>query len=339
MTKDFDLLAQLAAFGRANGIPLTEPDIADRFAADAAVRLRAAVGDRNLVYGMRTERLFEALVITLGKYRLLKSEDNGRVHCSDGLRAPDFRVVLQDGKQWLVEVKNVHREDPLDQVHTMEPGYLASLQGYAQAVGVPLFVAHFWSTWGLWTLVEADRFTTEGGGLRIEMADALPHSRLGDLGDVSIGLSGPLELIAELAPGAEVAGPAASPSRVNIRRDGISLTDPRDRKLATILLQYGDWALEGPIEEECEKGTKFVHFRAAPEEPSDNGFDGIGFASRIFSRFYRAETSAGDQVTQLHGEPQPEWFQPLAEWDFSASKLDLRIFRYRARGDDPIRKD
>ena len=106
------------------------------------------------------------------------------------------------------------------------------------------------------------------------------------------------------------------------------------RILAMILLQFGEWPLSGPIEEHLENGVRLVHFTAAPEEPSSQGFDGIGFASRIFSRFYREDTSDGDQVTQLNGEPRPEWFKPLADWDFKASKLDLRIFRVQARMDD-----
>jgi hypothetical protein len=47
---------------------------------------------------------------------------------------------------------------------------------------------------------------------------------------------------------------------------------------------------------------------AAPEEPSDQGFDGIGWASRIFTRYFATRTVDGDQVIQLNGAPVPEWF-------------------------------
>lgn len=340
MGKDFDLLAQLAAFARTKGISLTEPDIAEQFAADIAPRLRAAVQDRNLVYGMRTERLFEAMVISLGKFRLFKREDNGAVHGAEGFRAPDFRVVMENGKQWLIEVKNVHRDNPFDQVHEMEPDYFASLRRYCDAVGVPLLVAHFWSRWGMWTLVEAERFVTGSGGLKIEMAPAFPYSRLGDLGDVSINLPGPLQFTARFEP-TKTGDAVAAKGRPTaaLYRDGQLLTDPRDQNLAMVLLQYGEWPLNGPMEETAEDGARLVHFLAEPEEPSDQGFDGIGLASRIFSRFYRADTSAGDQVTQLHGEARPEWFKPLSEWDFKASKLALRIGRIQARVDDLAPED
>ncbi|MBY3060362.1 hypothetical protein HF263_30615 [Rhizobium leguminosarum] len=331
MGKDIDLLAQLAAFARANDIPLTDPNIADRFAADMTPRLRAAIKDRNLVYGMRTERLFEAMVVSLGKFRLFKIEDNGVVHGGEQFRAPDFRVVTDAGQQWLIEVKNVHRVDPFDQFDDQASAYMASLRRYSDAVGVPLLLAHFWSRWGMWTLVEVDRFLTEEGGLKVEMAKAFAYSRLGDLGDVAINLPGPLEFTVRFEP---TSGEADQRPTAALYRAGQLLTDARDQNLAMILLQFGQWPLTGPVETRSDDGARLVRFTAEPEEPSDQGFDGIGLASRIFSRFYREDTSAGDQVTQLNGEARPDWFRPLAQWDFTRSKLGLRIFRIQARMHD-----
>src|SRR3546814_17485534 len=57
-----------------------------------------------------------------------------------------------------------------------------------------------------------------------------------------------------------------------------------------------------------------IELLATPEEVSESGIDRIGSASRIFSRYYRSETSTGTEVTQLLGEARPEWFQPLAKW-------------------------
>lgn len=334
MGKDFDLLAQLGAFARANDIPLTDPNIMDRFAADIGPRLQAAIRDRNLVYGMRTERLFEAMVVSLGKFRLFKCEDNGVVHSSQGFRAPDFRVVMENGEQWLIEVKNVHRTDPSDQVDEQQPAYLATLRRYNEAVGVPLLIAHFWSRWGLWTLVEVDRFLTAEGGLKVEMTKAMQYSRLCDLGDISINLPGPLQFTIRFERAAMDAMTGQSRPKAALYCDGQLLTDACDQKLAMILLQFGDWPLTGPIEEYSEDGAKLVHFKVEPEESSGQGFDYIGSASRIFSRFYRADTSAGDKVIQLNGEPRPEWFKPLAEWNFKTSKLGLRIFHIQPRMDD-----
>ncbi len=128
-------------------------------------------------------------------------------------------------------------------------------------------------------------------------------------------------------------GPAARPRGVDVHphkgfetvtivySGEVELTDLRDRKLAEVLLFYGEWSVEGPLA--ITEGGEFagVEFVAMPEEPSDQGWDGIGWASRIFSRYYAAQTIDGDQVIQLHGEAAPEWFAPLSDWDFKNSGL------------------
>lgn len=58
--------------------------------------------------------------------------------------------------------------------------------------------------------------------------------------------------------------------------------------------------------------------------------DGTGWASRIFSRYYAAQTVDADQVIQFHGETAPDWFAPLSDWDFKNSELPLLLGRVQA---------
>ena len=100
----FDLLELAAAFPQRHGVGLNDPALVERFLADATPRLKAALADPAPLHGARAERMFEATVLSLGRFRLLKTEDIGRVHAATTYRAPDFRVVLDDGDQWLAEV-------------------------------------------------------------------------------------------------------------------------------------------------------------------------------------------------------------------------------------------
>jgi hypothetical protein len=96
-------------------------------------------------------------------------------------------------------------------------------------------------------------------------------------------------------------------------RGKVEPTDPRDRKPAEVLLFYCEWSTEGPLAvTDCGEfaGVEFV---ASREEPSDQGWDGIGSASPIFSQYYAPQTDHGEQVIQLHGEAAPEWFAPLSD--------------------------
>lgn len=331
-TKAFDLLASVAAFARDHDIALNDPSLVERFIADATPRLKEALADPALIHGSRTERLFEATILSLGHFKLLKSEDVGRVHAAVTCRAPDFRVVLDDGVQWLVEVKNVRSKEPFKQETRMSAAYLASLKTYAEMVGTPLKLAIFWSLWNIWTVISPDRFLTANGGLRVTMKDAVLANESERLGEVIIMTKAPLRVVlgaaADMPRSLSAQGLASFIiGSAALYSGAVELTDPRDRKLAEVLLFYGEWSVEGPFAIVNNGEFAGVEFVAKPEEPSDQGWDGIGWASRIFSSFYAAQTIDGDQVIQLHGEAAPDWFAPLSNWDFKNSKLPLLLMR------------
>ncbi|PZU66721.1 hypothetical protein [Sphingobium sp.] len=336
--KPFDLLASLAAFAQREEIALNDPTLIDRFMTDARPRLETALSDATLIHGSRTERLFEATVLTLGRYRMLKTEDIGRVHSPAKARAPDFRVVLDDAEQWLVEVKNVRSSKPFKQCSTMSAAYLRSLQTYADMVCAPLKLAIFWSLWNIWTIVSPERFRRPDGGLRVTMQDAVMANEFGRLGEVIIMTRPPLRLVldADRKMPRKLSPEGMAEFMIDAARmysGDTELTDPRDRRLAQILFLFGDWTVADPIARMDGGEIGGVEFVAQPEEPSDQGFDGIGWASRIFSRYYAAQTVDGDQVIQLHGEAVPEWFAPLGNWDFKNSRLPLWLGHVEPNGE------
>lgn len=213
----------------------------------------------------------------------------------------------------------------------MSAAYLASLQAYADAVGASLRLAFYWSRWNLWTVIAPDSFRQPDGGLRITMMEAVKANELGRLGDVSICTKPPLRLVLDAATDKPRKLSAEGLAEfiigsARVYSGDIELTDPRDRRLAEILFLYGEWRAEGPMAIMGDDGIEGVEFVAAPEEPSDQGFDGIGWASRIFTRYFATRTVDGDQVIQLNGAPVPEWFAPLATWDFKRSQLPLWLF-------------
>lgn len=340
MTKAFDLLAATASFAHERGIALNEPSLVDQFLTDATRRLKAALQDTPLIHGTRTENLFEAMVVSLGSYRLFKTEDVGRVHASAKCRAPDFRVVLDDGEQWLIEVKNVRCEDPKRQRTRLSAAYIASLENYAALTDAPLRLAIYWSRWNLWSLVAPDRFRTADGGMAVTMEQAMMACDLGRLGDASIGTVAPLRLILEAAPDKpSVLGRDGlaefTIGSVRIFSDQTELRDARDRKLAMVLFEFGEWPISEPspvMEGGALSGVEFV---AAPEEPNEDDPQSVGRASRIFSRYFATRTLDGDQVVQLKGDAVPEWFAPLAAWDFAGSRLPLWLFRLQPSQPSP----
>jgi hypothetical protein len=163
------------------------------------------------------------------------------------------------------------------------------------------------------------------------MQQAVMASEFSRLGEMSIATKPPLRLVL----GADTDKPRSLTSdelaeftigSAQIYSGDVELIDPKDIQLAKIFFMYGEWPAEGPyaIMEGAEiTGAQYV---AAPVEPSDQGFDGIGWASQIFSRYFADRTFEGEQIIQLSGEPAPGWFAPLADWDFKHSRLPPWLF-------------
>lgn len=51
---------------------------------------------------------------------------------------PDYSVILDDGDQWLVEVKNVREDDPTRQVAHLSATCLASLNAHCDLMRAPV---------------------------------------------------------------------------------------------------------------------------------------------------------------------------------------------------------
>lgn len=156
-------------------------------------------------------------------------------------------------------------------------------------------------------------------------------NEFGRLGDVSICTRPPLRLVL----GAAIDKPRTLSAEglaefiigsAKVYSGNVELADPRDRRLAEILFLYGEWPVDGPFAIMGDDGITGAEFVANPEQLSDQGFDGIGWASRIFTRYFATRTVDGDQVIQLNGRAVPEWFAPLAAWDFESSQLPLWLF-------------
>lgn len=326
-----DLIALVARYAHAKRIPLNAPDLLDRFLADARTELGDALANPILLHGLRAESLFEATVLSLGSYRLFKTEDIGRVHADAQYRAPDFRILLEDGEQWLVEVKNVWRKDPTDQSIVLKPDYYESLRRYADALATPLRLAIFWSRWRLWTVIDPTRFLQADGSVAIEMMAAMAVTEFSRLGDRGIFLSAPLRLVLEkqvtLPPGSDAS--AFEERLVQVARifhGEDELFDPRDRRLAVILLLYGTWELSHRVELDSDDRPIRIEMTAAPEEFDEElGIASLGFTSRVFTDYFATHTLEGDQIVQLRDDAAPEWFAPLHEWDFGTSRLPFRL--------------
>ena len=336
-SKPFDLLAELAKFGQEYGISLTDPLAVPRFASFVGATLGRALSDPALIHGQRTEAMFEAMLVSLGEYSLLKAEDKGLVHPEGRFIAPDFRVVLRDGTQWLIEVKNAYIQDPFHQRRRfMNKEYREKLENYASATGGQLKLAVYWGTWGIWTLVSPEQFVDEQGNVSLDMSAGIIENELGCLGDLLIGTRAPLRLRLEADP--DTVSPVSLDGVVGFKTSNLRLycghneiTDPIEEKIAWLFMQYGQWRMTGPQPMMQGDTLEAVEFRWDPEGNEIMGIGTVGTVSQVFSCYYSEQTMEDDRVVQLHAPPQPDWFSPLLADSYKGKALPLWRFKFQAK--------
>lgn len=79
----------------------------------------------SMIYGRRTEAMFSYVAASLGKCLLIKKEDSGDVFAHDGsILLPDYRLVLENNRQLLVEVKNYRQKKPHAE-YSLKSDYMA----------------------------------------------------------------------------------------------------------------------------------------------------------------------------------------------------------------------
>ena len=330
MPKPFDLLNVLGRFGAEQKVSLRDPQMRSAFANHVADAVDQALGDSALLHGQRAEAMFEALLVSLGEFRLLTREDGGQVFPSERYVAPDFRVVLNDGAQWLIEVKNVYETDPFAQSRTLlNADYHGKLADYATATGGQLKLAVFWARWSTWTLVSPEKLLDAAGGLTLDMFTALKANELASLGDMTIGTRAPLKL--RLTADPDRTGPIGPDgqvevvfSRSQVFSEDRELLDPVEQEIAWIFTQYGQWEEQEPIPLIDGERLLAIEFSWAPvKEAGEQGFDFVGSLSRIFARYYAEHTMQGRDVVQLRAPLRTGWFAPLIRSDYQSKALPL----------------
>jgi hypothetical protein len=335
MKKPFNLLAEFGRFGLERKLSLLDPTSASAFTTHVGEAIEQALSDPALLQGQRTEAMFEALLVSLGEFRLLHAEDGGRLFPSDSFRAPDYRVVLIDGSHWLIEVKNVYQAEPFRQRRRLfTKHYYDALAAYSEATGAELKVVVFWARWSIWTLVSPSRLIGSNGGLELDMLTAMRVNELARLGDRMIGTRAPLRLRLTMDPGHTSSigadgGVLATIGGVQIFSGEQEVTDPVELEIAWVFMQHGQWQDQEP--DAIVEGDRLlaIEFRWEPEEATEQGFEMIGTLSRMFARYYAEHTIEGNAVVQLRAPLRPNWFAPLVQPGYRSQALPLWRFEIR----------
>lgn len=270
------------------------------------------------LYGKRVEEMFAYVVVALGAAAAVKREetDDLVVPSTEDVTVPDYRVVLPDHGDILVEVKNINEKDPF-KIRPLKLNYLRKLAAYGRLFGRPVYVAAYWSPWRTWTLhpvaelVEA----TGNGLLHFSFSEAYRRSHMRILGDAHIATKYPLTL--RMGVTSKVLKKRGSGSEELIRIDSAALhvagkpiTSKRDEKIAFGFMFYGGWEESEHLTMDGDR-VAAIEYSFSPIEPDSHQASAIvgslsGFAS---SEFNQLTTIAGSikrlRPSRLSSPPYP----------------------------------
>ena len=323
----FDVFDTFARFAREHQIPLYAATAQEDFVAALRTSIARSLQDERLLHGRRTEAMFEAMVASLGQVQVLKQEDAGEVYLADDtLKVPDFRLVLTDGSQLLVEVKNHYQQDP-GQAFAMSSSYLDGLVRYATQMNCELKVAVYWARWNTWTLVSPTVVRGQGERASLTFEDALRANEMWLLGDLMIGTRFPLRLRLYSDPtrsrSIDEHGEADfTASAIEMFCAERQITDETERNIAFQLMLFGDW----PEEDEVlvvDNKVEWIEFRFHPTEESGQEFAIIGSLSGMFSRAYALATLEAGTVKQLRTSDVPSRLGRLIPEGYKGKALPI----------------
>jgi hypothetical protein len=327
--QSIDLFRMLA---QEEGYTLSDPETTEKFITKLGEAFTSAKCNPIMLHGLRVQAMFEYIATSLGKCVIVKTEDAGSLHTKDlDIKVPDLRVLLIDGQEFFVEVKNFYQNSPFE-AYRLRKGYLDRLQRYTTLFKKDLKLAIYWSKWNLWTLSSLKWTKCEGNKCSISLEDAFKFNEMASLGDYTLATLPPLKFRVVTDP--------KHPRAVNEKGEAIftvggiemycgnnHITVPREQSIALFLMLYGEWPSEGgrAIIENGEL-ISFDFVSQPVERHPEQDFQMIGSMSGMISRRFNNMTAPEGEIERLSPKTESSSLGLQIPDDFQGEVLHLWRF-------------
>jgi hypothetical protein len=322
-------------------VNLHDPEATEAFRGSVAASIQQALGNPKFLYGQHVQAMFQGVVIALGQAQMIKEEDaGGGWYDGEELRIPDYRIVLRDSAQLLVEVKN-HNANHLEVSFTKT--YVNGLRRYGELTNSDVKLAVYWVGWRTWTLVPLSILDERGAHLVLPFVKAIPANEMAVLGDASIATRFPLtlKLVADPSKPRSLSTDGKGQLTIGDTRlfcAGKELTEEQEKQIALMLMQFGSWEEAEPWAELHDDGTpSALVFEWRPRADHHQGFEIVGSLSEIFSSFFIWRTFKEHEVSRLEIDVAPGQMADLIPRDYKGEALP--IWRFILHPDVDILKD
>ncbi|WP_309045339.1 hypothetical protein [Marinobacter sediminicola] len=328
----FEVIDLFTALGREHGYKLTVKEDVDDFIDRIGASLKASQENLNLLYGKRVESLFAHVAGALGRCRFIKQEDSGEAFTTEkNIQAPDYKVVLNDGSQYFIEVKNCHFPN-VKSPYPFKKEYMEKVERYADLHGTQVLFAIYFSHYNKWFLLRKESLMEQKNRYVTDFVNAMAQNEMSLLGDRTIATEPnlSLELLADPTHGAAVNEKGEANfiiGNVKIYSSDREITEDLEKSIAFYLMRFGDWN-EGDAEAIYENGDfKGVRFTSTPDfPPEEQVFTMIGELSSMVSCSYGEQTIYEKSVVALDTNLEPSVFSVEIPDGYKGKDLPLWQF-------------
>jgi len=328
----FEVIDLFTALGREHGYKLSVEADTDDFIERIGNSLKASKDNPNLLHGKRVESLFAHVAGALGNCRLIKQEDSGEAFTTEqDIQAPDYKVVLNDGSQYFIEVKNCHFPN-IKSPYPFKKDYLRKVENYADLHNTPLLFAVYFSRHNKWFLLRKESLIEQKNRYVTDFINAMAQNEMALLGDRTIGTEPDLsiELLADPTKEAKVNENGEANfiiGGVKIYSSDREVTDDLEKSIAFYLMRFGTWVeseAEGLFDDGEFSGAKFIYSPDCP--PEEQNFSMIGELSSMVSASYGEQTTYEQSVIALDTNLDPGVFSVKIPEGYKGKYLPLWQF-------------
>jgi Holliday junction resolvase len=308
----FEVIDLFTALGRDNSYKLAVKVDSDDFIERVAKSLKSSFENETLKHGKRIEALFAQVAGALGKCSIIKQEDSGALFSDrEDIQAPDYSIILKDGRRYFVEVKNCHFPNYKSN-YSLNKNYVEKLENYAAMHGAELKFAIYFSHFNKWVLLSKELLIEQKRKFAINYLMAMTRNEMATLGDRTICVQPDLsvELIADREKDPKILDDGQASfiiSDVKFYCAGKEILNQLEKNIAFYLVRFGNW-----IESDAEViqdgedflGARFIYSPEIPNETQE--WNVIGDLSSMVSRAYNEHTVYERSVIALDTKFDPE---------------------------------
>ncbi|HGM5472952.1 TPA: hypothetical protein ACKP1C_000140 [Serratia marcescens] len=335
----FEALEAFTSFSRIHDFKLKSPEDTDKFLEMFGESFKASQENPTLLHGKHKEILFGHLASGLGKCRLVKTEDTGEVISDDSdIALPDYRLILNDGRQIFVEVKNCNQPN-VKSLFNLQKSYVEKLQRYGELNGVPVYFAIYYRIMRIWTLLPISSFIEHKKKYSTNAIHSYANSELSMLGDLTIGTKPPLifELVADQSRDVilnENDQASFIIGGVKIYSGDVEIEDPQEKTIAFNLMRFGRWdcgEAEGVMGENDKlHSVRYTFNPDSLESYEKSGFDIIGSLSSMITSAFNEQTIYENKIAAIDMKADIDAFSVKIPEDYKHKELPLWILDLRA---------